>query len=187
MDLCQTATRAGRHPSQVVRDLVERDGDRPQHAGRFDKTVAGTLGLEVVPRLGDRKSRLFANALDHLSGEPRLRVEPGPDSGSSEREFPGPWLDSSQSLNPMFDRRGIAAELLTEGYGRRVHEVRASRLYDVFELLGLGAQRRAKRTKRRHEVTVDLSDGCQVDCRRNGVVRGLRRVHLVVWTHGPPE
>ena len=53
VDLAEPAARSRGHPSKVVRDLVERDGDRPERSGRLDEGISGTLGLEMVTGLGE--------------------------------------------------------------------------------------------------------------------------------------
>ena len=134
MDLGEPAPRARGHPAQVVGDLVERDGDRPQHPGRLDEGVAGSLGLEVVTGLGERQPGRRGEPGDHLGANPGLAFSPVPTavppSGSSATRA----SDGLEPLDAVLDRRGVAAEFLAEGHRGRVHQVGAARLHDLGEL-----------------------------------------------------
>ena len=68
-DLGQPGPGTAAHPAQVGGALVERHRDGAQHARRLHQGVAGPLGLEVVPGLGERQLSLLGQALDHSAGE----------------------------------------------------------------------------------------------------------------------
>jgi hypothetical protein len=61
--------------------------------------------------------------------------------------------------------------------------VRTAALHDGGELRGLAVERRSEMLERRDEIAYDGSGGRDVDRRREHVVAGLRRVHVVVRMH----
>ena len=76
--------------------------------------------------------------------------------------------------------RGVAAELLAQRDRDGVHQVRAARLDDVRELLGLRRERRGEQLERRQQLVDDPVERGQVHRRREHVVRRLAHVDVVV-------
>ena len=85
MDLAKTTSRPRRHPTKVVRELVERHGDRAESSGGIYETVARALCLEVVAGLGERQPGTGCQQLDHPRCEARRGVQPCADSRTSKR------------------------------------------------------------------------------------------------------
>jgi hypothetical protein len=77
----------------------------------------------------------------------------------------------------------VAAELLPEGDGHRVHQMRAARLDDVVELDRLGLEGIGESLQRRQQIVDELVESGKVHRRRKDIVRGLPHVHVVVRVH----
>jgi hypothetical protein len=112
-----------------------------------------------------------------------MRVQPGSRGRPSERNL----ADAAQcALDPRPPLPGlgrIAAELLAEGDGHGIHQVRPTRLDDVVELTRLRLERRRQLVERRQEAVDELVEGGEVHSRREDVVRRLAHVHVVVRMH----
>ena len=109
-----------------------------------------------------------------------MRVEAGAGGGAAERDL----ADAAERrLDPLHGEphlRRVAAELLAEGHGHRVHQVRAARLDDVLELGRLRFQRALQRAHRGQQVMGDLVERRQVHRAGEDVVGRLAHVHVVV-------
>ncbi len=112
-----------------------------------------------------------------------MGVQPGADSRPAERDLAEPLERALDPCPALAHLRGVAAELLAEGDGDRVHPVRPARLDDVGELGRLPLERRAQVVERGQEVVHDLVERREVHSRREHVVRALAHVHVVVCMH----
>ena len=109
-----------------------------------------------------------------------MGVEPGPGRRAAERDLADPAQRALDPLDAEPHLRGVAAELLAEGDRDRVHQMRAARLDDIGEALGLGAQRLLQPLHRRQQVVGDLAQGGEVDRRGEDVIGRLAHVDVVV-------
>ena len=109
-----------------------------------------------------------------------MRVQAGADRGTAERDLPDALERRLDAGRALADLGGVAAELLAQRHGNRVHPVRAARLDHVVELLRLRSQRVAEPTERRQEVVDQLVQRREVHGGREDVVRRLPHVHVVV-------
>ena len=112
-----------------------------------------------------------------------MRVEARADGGAAERDLAQPLAAVADALDPLAHLRGVAAELLAEGDGDGVHQVRAAGLDDVVERLRLRLERGGKRLERRQQVVLELTERREVDGRGEDVVRALAHVDVVVRVH----
>jgi hypothetical protein len=87
VQLAQAGPRPRTHPPDVVGDLVEGHRHHPQLSARLDQRVAGTLGLEVVARLGQWQSGRVAEQVDHARGELGWGVDAGADGRAAQRQL----------------------------------------------------------------------------------------------------
>ena len=87
---------------------------------------------------------------------------------------------AAHPLGAQPDLSGVAAELLAEGDGNGVHQMRAPGLDHVGELLRLALQGGGEPVHRGQQVVGHLAERGQVDGRREDVVRRLAHVHVVV-------
>src|SRR4029078_11269561 len=79
--LAQPGARPGAHEREVVRDLVERDGDDLEHSGELYQSIPVSLRLEGVGRLRD----LEAGRLRQLVPDPLRKLRVGVESGAGGR------------------------------------------------------------------------------------------------------
>ena len=97
-----------------------------------------------------------------------------------KRDLTDPPQGRTHPVRAQPDLSGVAAELLAEGDGNGVHQVRAAGLDDVGELLGLALQRGCEPIHRRQQVVGHLAERRQVDGGGKDVVRRLSHVHVIV-------
>ena len=112
-----------------------------------------------------------------------MRVHARADGGAAERDLAETLAAVAHALDALAHLRGVAGELLAEGDGHGVHQVRPARLDDVVELLGLLLQRRGQRLEGGKQVVLDLAERREVDGRGEDVVRALAHVDVVVRVH----
>ena len=148
--------------------------------GRLDEAVAVGLGLEVVAGLGQGQSGVGRQQFDHALRESGRRVDAGAHGGAAERDLGDAGEGGVDALDAVADLGGVAAELLAQGDGGGVHEVRAAGLHDVLEFGGLALQRLRQVAEGRDQVVDQRGRGGDVDGRREDVVGGLRGVDVVV-------
>jgi hypothetical protein len=106
------------------------------------------------------------------------------DCGSTLRKQAQTRDDGLDTLNPVINLLHVSAELLAERERGRILQMRASNLDDLRKRLCLSMHRLPELHKRRQEGLVQLDYCCDVHGRGEGVVRGLRHVHVVVGVHG---
>ncbi len=92
-DLVEAAARAAAEPADVVGDVEQRDGDRPQLAVALDQAVALGVGLEVVHRFDERDAGFLREHLGDAAAELGMRVDARADrraaGGQLEHGFDG--------------------------------------------------------------------------------------------------
>ena len=113
-----------------------------------DRRVERRLGVEVVRRLADLEAGEGARgARQRPAAYVRVGVDPGPDGGPAERHGEQLGLGGARPADRLLDLAGVAAELLAEPDRRRVLEVRPAGLDHRPELVRLGVERRAERSR----------------------------------------
>src|SRR5689334_15895341 len=112
-----------------------------------------------------------------------MSVQASPDRGPAERDLPDAGERALDALRSLPHLRGVPAELLAERHRDGVHQMRAARLDDVVELGRLRLQRRRELVERRQQVVRELVERCEMDGRREDVVRRLAHVDVVVRVH----
>src|SRR5207245_8595488 len=110
-------------------------------AGRLDERVAGGLRLEWIRGRRDRQARLVRQVAPDTLGEFGVGVQAGADRGAAERDLAQPLERRAHARVSLTDLGGVTAELLAEGDGDGVHQVRAPGLDNVVELHRLRLQR----------------------------------------------
>ena len=69
-----------------------------------------------------------------------MGIEPRAGGGAAERDHPKTRQRVADARTAEADLCRIPAELLTEGHGHGIHQVRASGLHQILELLSLGRE-----------------------------------------------
>jgi hypothetical protein len=88
------------------------------------------------------------------------------------------------AVDGLVDLRRVAAKLLSQAHGRRIHEVGASAFNHVVKLVGLFAQGVVQGVEGGEQFLLHPHPRGHVHGRRDRVVRRLRHVHVVVRVYG---
>ena len=150
---------------------------------KTERVVRGQRG-ELVGRGHERQARDVGDLARHPVAELGVRVEPGADGRPPGGQLVEP---GERQLNPLDVRRQLGhvpGELLPEGQRHGVHEMGAPDFGDVLELHGPGLQRVAEGGHRAEQPEHDLLGHRDVHGGREGVVRRLRHVDVVVGMDG---
>src|SRR6476619_8075243 len=81
-----------------------------------------------------------------------MRVQARSGRGAAEWDLAESREDVPDARDALSDLRSLPGELLAEGHGHGVHQVRAARLDDAVELLCLALERMGELLERRKEV-----------------------------------
>lgn len=87
------------------------------------------------------------------------------------------------SGNAVCELLHVSTEFLAEGQRSGVLQVRSTNLDDLFESLRLRVHGIPQLSQSRDEVPADLEDCSDMHCSREGVIRALAHVNVVVWMH----
>ena len=117
-----------------ISDVARRD----ERSRREDVGVLRALRFEMVLGLAKLRCRSVARSSSAtIAPNSGMRVEPGADRGAADRQLAQTGQRRLDAVDGVLDLAGVAAELLAEADRHRVHEVRASDLDHVVELVGL--------------------------------------------------
>src|SRR2546430_436448 len=184
VQLPQPRVGSGSEPAQLVRDLHHRIRDGADRAARFHERISGRLRLEMVLRDPELRVGCGTDLLDDATREVWVRVNSRADGGAANREFGERGPRSGHPPNPVIDLGLVPGELLAESDRSGVHQVGPSGLDDRIEFLCLFREAVLQVSQGRQQALVDFEQGGDVDRRRDDVVRGLARVHVVVRMDG---
>ena len=81
------AARPRSHPTNIVRDLHETDGDGLQRAAGLDERILSGLGLEMVVRFLEGAPGLFGQQRNHARRKFGMSIEARPDRRSSQGQL----------------------------------------------------------------------------------------------------
>ncbi len=178
--LAQPRARPGAEKTDIVGDLEQprRSGvERAMH--EHQRIVAGQR-LELVGRGHEGKARQRGDPRRHGVGEGGMGVEPGAHGRAALRQRPDFRQCRLDPVNSEGDLRLVAGELLPQRQRRGVLRVGAADLDDIGEGNRLGSQRFAQCLQSRQKPLRDLPAGRDMHGRREGVVRGLAAIDVVV-------
>ena len=137
--LGEPGARTAGHQPDIIRDLVERDGECAQRARQVDECVVSALHRELVRRADERQISQLRDFSGGSLAKSRGRINAGSHCCTTERQF-------VNTFQRIFDAREIIAEhadvprpLLSECDRRGILHVRATDLNDVPPLLALVA------------------------------------------------
>ncbi len=147
-NFAQPATWAGSQPANVVRNLHERGRQRFQRALCEDNLIVRRERSELVGMGAEGKSRKFRNLVGSPLREFGMCVQPGPHSGSADSQIVQPVERLLQTFDIAFQQASPAPELLADGKGYGILQVRAPNLDHVIELFCLGRNRIMNRLDR---------------------------------------
>ena len=135
VDLAQAAPGTAAEPTDVIGDLHQSGGQGLQRTGSRNHRIVGGHGGKLVFDGSKRVSGDATDLLGHHGGIGLFGIDAGPDGRPADAEF-------SEVIQRVFDDLpglpqlcGISGELLAQRERRRILQVGASDLDDVFECL----------------------------------------------------
>lgn len=179
-DLAETAARACREPTDVVRDLHHIRRETLQPAVCKDDRVLARERVEFVRGGDEALTGQIACRLCDGNIEALRRVEPRADGSAAECEFVEEGQRRLQLLLRLFEHGEPTADLLRKGDGDGILQMRAPRFDDALVLLHQAAEGVRKEVDAREQPVLNRNDGGDVHCRREGIVRALRHIGVIV-------
>ena len=178
--LAKAAARAGTKVSNVISNLHEADCDSVERAARLDDSVVRCKCLKLVGRSLEGDASDVADLGGDLGVETLVCVQAGTDGCTTLCEHAETREHALDALDAVFHLFHVAAELLTKGQGCCILQMRPSNLDDVFKLFSFRFERLMELFERGKEGISNLHDRGDVHGSREGVVRGLGHVDVVV-------
>ena len=109
-----------------------------------------------------------------------MGVEPGPGGGAAERDLGDLRQRVADAHGGQAHLCGVAGELLAQGDGHGIHQVRAAGLDDVMEGVGLGLEGGFELLERGQKLVGGAVQRGEMDRRGEHVVGGLPHVDVVI-------
>ena len=181
--LAQAAARSGSEPAHVVGDLHQRDRKPAQRRHRRDHRVERTLRGELVGRGHERVARQLGDLGRDLAAEIRRRVEAGADGGPPGRQFEQTRLGGADAPQRVADLLRPSRPLLPDGQRHGVLQMRPPDLDDIAPFIRLRFDRAASASALRQQMLLDFQHGGDVHRGREGIVRRLAHVDVIVRMH----
>lgn len=179
-DLAETAARTCGEPADVVCNLHHVCREALESAVCKDDRILARECVELVRRGDEVLARQFARRLGNGDIEALRRVQPRADRSAAERELVEEGECRLQLLLRLLEHREPAADLLRKGDGHGVLQMGAPRLDDALVFFHQAAEGVGEEVDAREEPVLDRNDGGNVHCRREGVVRALRHIGVIV-------
>ena len=179
-DLTETAARTRREPADIVCNLHHIRRETLESAVGKDDCVLARECVELVRRRDEVLARQIACRLCNGDIKALRRVQPRADSRAAECEFVEEGERRLQLLLRLLEHREPTADLLRKGDGHCVLQMGAPRLDNTLVFLHEAAEGVREEVDAREESVLDCNDGGDVHCRREGVVRALRHVGVIV-------
>ena len=167
-------------PAHVVGDLHQGAREHPQGAARAHDGIVGRKRREFVRGRDERLAGLAGDLGGRDLAEAGVGVDAGADRGAAERQGVAGQQRATDALEGFVELRDPAGHDLLEGDGRRVLQMRAPDHDDLARTLRLGGKRVAQALDGRKQLALDLLDRGDVHHGREGVVRGLAVVDVVI-------
>ncbi|MDF9866291.1 hypothetical protein M2437_005273 [Methylorubrum pseudosasae] len=177
------ARTAGQQPD-IVGDLVERAGQRAQRAGQVDDGVVRALHHELVGRRDEGQAGQPRDLLRARLGKARLRVDAGADRGAAEGQTVHTLQRVVEALQVVAQHARIARPFLPERDRDGILHMGAPDLDDVLPRLRLRGDAVPQLGDGGRQPLPDRDRGGHVHRRREGVVRRLGHVDVVIGMHG---
>lgn len=184
--LAEAAAGAAAEVADVLGDLGERRGQRVEGARGLDDGVVGGERLELVGRRPELGARHLADLLRDGLGEALEGVDARAHGGAALRQEPEVGERALHPPDAEVQLRDVAGELLGQGQGRGVLEMRPADLDDLLglELVDLPLQGVAEVPERGQQRLLDLEHGGDVHDGGEGVVGRGGPVDVVVGMDG---
>ena len=180
----ESAARSAGQPTDVVGDFHQRAGEGLQCAGGEDEFVVGGESGELVGIRGEGETGEVGDFLRGAVAEFGVRVESGADGGAADAEGHDAGEGRFDAREVGVEKRDVAGEFLSEGDRGGVLQVGAADFDDVGESLGFGVERVAEFADGGKQFVHDDLGRGDGHGGREGVVRRLRHVDVVVGMDG---
>lgn len=102
-DLCKTCKRAAVHPTQIVGDLHDADGEGAELSAEFDGGVLGAEAFKKVGAWNKSNACVFGEFGGKAFAEFRVCVDARPDGGSTLSEFQDAGEGRGDALDAVAD------------------------------------------------------------------------------------
>ena len=143
----------------------------------------GSLKAEFVQSGAEGSSRQLGDLCCNSFGEPLVGIDAGPHSCATDAETHHPCQRCLQAVDVVLQHVDITRDFLAQGQWRRILQMRAPNLDQVFPLIGFALQGFPELRKAWKQRFTDSQDGCDVHCRREAVIGRLAHVDVVVGMH----
>ena len=127
-----------------------------------------------------RESGLLGEHLARAARELRMRVDAGADRRAADRQFEDRCDRFLGATNRQLQLPSEPADFLAQTNRRRVGQMRAADLDDLVPLLRLAVEHFVKACQRGDQLRLDRDANGNMDRGREGVVRALPHVDVVV-------
>ena len=183
IDFAETAAGAGSEPANIVGDLHKVSGKTRKSAFKEADCVMARESVELVGRILKGKTRLLREAFRNLGAKAFGGIDAGADSRAADSEFTAGFKRSNEIFAAVREHRSVTREFLTERERRSVLQVRTSGLNEILKFFALGIKRLFELFQTRQEVVGGFHNGHDREGRREGVIRRLRHIHMIVRMH----
>ena len=180
----ESAAGAACEPADVVCDFHHCAGARFDCGRGGDNCIVRGEHGEFVRRRHEREPGLSGDFFRRFFRESFRSVESGSDGCSAEREFIEFGECRFDALDGEFDLGNVSGELLSEGQRNSVLKVGASDFYDRHEFIALDFEFFKESFECGQKLADDHFRRGNVHRSREGVVRGLRHIDVVVRMNG---
>ena len=128
----------------------------------------------------ERQAGKFGDFRCGAFGESGGSIQARADRGAAEGQFIEFRITFFDPSDRRFQLDGIPGKFLSEGQRDRILQMGAADFHDVLELLRFGRDQFFQRVKFGKQTAAGLEHGSNVHGCREGVVRGLRHVDVIV-------
>ena len=168
------------HQPDIGGDLPERQRDRSQAAVSGNHRVQGALGVEVIFSLPDFESCRLREPTRRALRELGMCIDPRSHCRPTKRDHEQLRLGGLRPTDRLLELACITPEFLAKSDRRCVLEVRAPRLDDRPELVGLGFDSSTQSLEGRQQLLLDRHRGRQLHRRRHDIVGALTAIDVVI-------
>ena len=179
-DLAESAARSRGEPAHVVCNLHHVGGKSLECAVGKDDGILARERVELVRCSDEGLARQLARRACDGDIKSLRCVESCADGGAAEGELVEEGERCLQLFLRLLKHIKPAADLLHEGDGDGVLQMRASRLDDAVVLCHEATEGCGEEVDRGEQPVLDGDDGGDVHGGREGVVRALRHIRMVV-------
>ena len=140
--------------------------------------------FELVRRGDEGQASDVRDFCSDLFSKANASVQTSAHSGAALCQFVDVWQAHLNAFDALGNLMRVATKFLTEGQRGRILSVGTANFDDVFELFRLRSQSSVEFAQTREQYVTCVHTDCDVHCGREGVVRRLTHVAVVVRVNG---